>query len=100
VSRATIRLGKPTGPGRYLFTLCGPCASGVHGELRLGNGLAGVVSAGVTCPRDCPPAAAWPLGASLHVLLADRARTRVAGQLRYCLPDQYLHRNSCSPPGY
>jgi hypothetical protein len=100
VSRATIRLGEPTGPGRYLFTLCGPCVSGAHGERRLGNGLAGALSAGVTCPRDCPPAAAWPLGASLHVLFADEGRTRVAGQLRYCLPNQYLHRNSCSPPGY
>jgi hypothetical protein len=100
VSRATIRLGKPTGPARYLFTLCGPCVSGAHGEMPLGNGLAQALSAGVTCRRDCPPAAAWPVGASLHVLLADEAGTRVAGQLRYCLPNQYLHRNSCAPPGY
>jgi len=100
VSRATIRLGNPTGPGRYLFTLCGPCTSGAHGQRALGNGLARAVTMGVTCPRDCPPAAAWPLGASLHVLFADEARTRVAGQLRYCAPNQYLHRNSCSPPGY
>jgi hypothetical protein len=111
VARATIRLGPPTGHGRYLFTLCGPCASGVHGDVPLGNALARVVTAGVvpTCkmveagqprPRGCPPAKAWPMGASLHVLLADQAGTRVAGQLRFCGPHQYRHRNSCSPPGY
>ena len=100
VSRAKIRLGSPTRPGRYLFTLCSPCMSGAHGRLTLGHGLARALSAGVTCHRDCPPAAAFPVGASIEILLADRARTRVAGQLRYCFPNQYLHRNSCSPPGY
>jgi hypothetical protein len=66
----------------------------------MGNGLASALTAGVTCHWGCPPAATWPLGASIDVLLADEAGTRVAGQLRFCAPNQYLHRNSCSPPGY
>src|SRR5262249_39097595 len=101
VSRATVRLGTPNKPGRYLFTLCSPCISGVRGEVALGNGLAGVLNAGVTCHEGCPPAAGVPLGASVHVLLADKAGSRFAGQLRYCaLTKTHLHRNSCSPPGY
>lgn len=100
VSRATVRLGTPNAPGRYLFTLCRRCRSDAHGQMPLGTGLARVLTAGVTCHQHCPPAASWPLGASIDVLLTDAARTRLAGTLRFCAPNQYRHRNSCSPPGF
>ena len=101
VSRATISLGTLDRPGRYLFTLCGPCASGAQGQVELGHGLSGALNAAQTaCHARRSPAAKYPLCASVHLLLADHAGTRIAGQLRMCFPNQYLHRNSCAPPGY
>jgi hypothetical protein len=99
VSRATLRLGTIGSPGRYLFTLCGPCSPGAHGKVALGNGLAGAVTYRLECP-GCPLAARWPVGATLNILLADPRGTRLAGELRACAPNEYLHRNSCAPPGY
>jgi hypothetical protein len=101
VSRATIRLGTLDRPGRYLFTLCGPCASGAQGEVELGRGLSGALNAAQTaCHARRSPAAKYPLCVSVHLLLADHVSTRIAGELRMCFPNQYLHRNSCAPPGY
>ena len=95
-----LRLGTIGSPGRYLFTLCGPCSPGAHGKVALGDGLARMLSAEqINCPK-CPLAARWPVGATLNILLADPRGTRLAGELGACAPDQYLHRNSCSPPGY
>jgi hypothetical protein len=99
VSRATLRLGTIGSSGRYLFTLCGPCSPGAHGKVALGKGLARAATHWLKCPR-CPLAAKWPIGATLNILLADPRGTRLAGELRYCGPNEYLHRNSCSPPGY
>ena len=100
VSRAFVKLGTPREPGRYLFTLCAPCLSGARGELPLGPNLVRVLNAGVTCHRDCPPAAAWPLGAYIDVRLTSISYPELSGQLRFCAPNQYRHRNSCAPPGY
>ena len=85
VSRATLRLGTIRSPGRYLFTLCGPCSSGAHGKVALGNRLARAVTYRLECPR-CPLSARWPVGATLNILLADPRGTRLAGELRYCTP--------------
>jgi hypothetical protein len=83
-----------------LFTLCRPCGFGAGGRMQLGPGLAGVLSRGVICHRGCPPAEAWPLGAYLIVTMTPGSAATLRGQLRYCAPNQYHHRNSCSPPGY
>jgi hypothetical protein len=99
VSRATLRLGTIRSPGRYLFTLCGPCSQGAHGKVASGKGLARAATYWRKCP-NCPLAAEWPIGATLNILLADPRGTRLAGELRFCEPNEYLHRNSCSPPGY
>ena len=62
VSRATLRLGTIGSPGRYLFTLCGPCSSGAHGKVALGNRLAGAV----TYRLECPGAPFQPGGRSVR----------------------------------
>ena len=96
---AAVRIGTPSHPGRMLFTLCGPCASGVGGRMQLGAGLAGVLTRGRICQSNCPPAESWPLDAYLVVTLTPGSAP-LRGQLRDCRPNQYRHRNSCSPPGY
>jgi hypothetical protein len=70
--------------------------------MRLGSGLAAVLSGSVICQHNCPPAEAWPLGAYLLVkVVSPSARsTTLTGQLRGCGPYQYRHRNACQPPGY
>lgn len=100
VDSAVLRLGDPSHPGQTLFTLCRPCLLGAGGHLQLGSGLAGVLNRGVTCHTGCPPAEAWPVGAYLLVKLTPGSAVTLTGQLRYCAPNQYRHRNSCSPPGY
>jgi hypothetical protein len=77
---------------------CGPCP--LVATIKDGIPACKTKEAGQPSPRDCPPAAKYPLGASLHVLLANQAGTRIAGWVRFCWPDEYRHRNSCSPPGY
>src|SRR5262249_356165 len=99
ISSAEVRLGTPAHPGALLARLCGPCKSGVSGRMRLGTGLAGVLSRGVICHANCSPAQSWPLGAYLMVKI-DNITTALTGQLRYCASNQYRNRNSCKPSGY
>ena len=100
VQSARVRLGTATDPGRYLFTLCAPCVSGAHATRRLGPALVKLFNTLGTCHANRSPSESWPLCAYITLALAGGAQRTVGGQLRYCAPNQYRHRNSCAPPGY